>query len=306
MQKIAIIGAGRVGEASAQFIAAGRLCREIALVDIHDGPPKGVALDLQQTGLVLDSDTHLSGSSDYASIAGAGLVIVTAGLPRKPGMSRSDVLESNVQILDSVVEQVMRYAPDSMLLVVSNPVDVLTYRAWKKTGWARNRIFGQAGILDSSRMAAFIASETGLSISDITTMVLGGHGDNMVPLPRYCTINGVPISHFIETKRLDEIIQRTRDGGAEILGLRQNSSAYDAPGVAVTAMVESIVLDRKRLLPCVALLDGEFSQSDIAIGVPCVLGRNGVERVVDLDLDDDERANFEHSVASLRTDMALL
>jgi malate dehydrogenase len=200
----------------------------------------------------------------------------------------------------------MQYAPDAQVLIVSNPVDTLTYRVAQRTGWDRSRIFGQAGVLDASRMASFIAQETGFSALDITTMVLGGHGDTMVPVPRFCTINGIPISHFISEERIEAIMERTRQGGAEILALRKNSSAYDAPGAAVAAMVDAIVNNRRRLLSCVALLEGEYGESDIAMGVPCVLGERGMESIVELDLNARERADFDRSASAVRADIERL
>ncbi len=306
MNKISIIGAGRVGETTAQILAEEELCREIALLDVRDGVPEGVALDILQTAPFFEFDCSMTGSSDPRILADSDLVVVTAGLPRKPGMSRSDVLEANVRVIDEVTDQIMEYAPDAMILVVSNPVDTLTYRVARRTGWHRNRVFGQAGVLDASRMASFIAQETGFSALDITTIVLGGHGDTMVPVPRFCTINGIPITHFIPAERIDAIMERTRQGGAEILALRKNSSAYDAPGAAVAAMVDAIVHNRRRLLSCVALLEGEYGQTDLAMGVPCVLGEKGVESVVELDLNEHEQADFDRSVAAVRADIARL
>lgn len=306
MNKISIIGAGRVGETTAQILAEEELCREIALLDVRDGVPEGVALDILQTAPFFEFDCAMSGSSDPKILEGSDLVVVTAGLPRKPGMSRSDVLEANVRVIDEVTDQIMEYAPDAMILVVSNPVDTLTYRVARRTGWDRSRVFGQAGVLDASRMASFIAQETGFSALDITTMVLGGHGDTMVPVPRFCTINGIPIAHFIPADRIDAIMERTRQGGAEILALRKNSSAYDAPGAAVAAMVDAMVHNRRRLLSCVALLEGEYGQTDLAMGVPCVLGEKGVESVVELDLNEREQADFDRSVAAVRADIARL
>lgn len=306
MNKISIIGAGRVGETTAQILAEEELCREIALLDVRDGVPEGVALDILQTAPFFEFDCAMSGSSDPRILKDSDLVVVTAGLPRKPGMSRSDVLEANVRVIDEVTDQIMEYAPDAMILVVSNPVDTLTYRVARRTGWDRSRVFGQAGVLDASRMASFIAQETGFSALDITTMVLGGHGDTMVPVPRFCTINGIPIAHFIPADRIDAIMERTRQGGAEILALRKNSSAYDAPGAAVAAMVDAMVHNRRRLLSCVALLEGEYGQTDLAMGVPCVLGEKGVESVVELDLNEREQADFDRSVAAVRADIARL
>lgn len=306
MNKVAIIGAGRVGETTAQILAEHETCREVALLDVREDAARGVALDICQTAAFFDFDTQIVGSENPAIIVDANLVVITAGLPRKPGMSRSDVLDANVRILDSILENVLTYAPDATLLLVSNPVDVLTYRAWKKTGWDRSRIIGQAGVLDASRMANFIAFETGFSAKDITTLVLGGHGDTMVPLPRYCTVNGIPVSHFIGQDKLNEIIDRTRGGGAEILALRKNSSAYNAPGASVVAMIDAISHNRKRILPSVAILDGEYGEEEIAMGVPCILGDDGLEQVVELELNDDEQALFRQSVAYIRNDLARL
>ena len=306
MQKVAIVGAGRVGETTAQILAEQEICREVVLIDIRDDVPQGVALDIFQTAPFFEFDTRVSGSNDPAAMKDAEVVIITAGVPRKPGMSRSDVLGTNVAVIDGIVDDMLRYAPDAIAIVVTNPVDVLTYRVWQRTGWPRERVLGQAGVLDASRMAAFIALETGFSTRDITTMVLGGHGDSMVPVPRFCTVNGVPVSHFIDDARLDEIVQRTRDGGAEILALRKNSSAYDAPGASVAAMIDAISHHRNRLLPCVAILQGEYGEDDVAMGVPCVLSHSGLQQVVDLGLDAGENAMFRESAASVKADIARL
>jgi malate dehydrogenase len=306
MNKISIVGAGRVGETTAQILAEQELCREIALYDVREDVPEGIALDIFQTAPFFEFDTRLHGSNDPVVMADSDLVVVTAGFPRKPGMSRSDVLAANVKIIDEVTDHIVAHAPNAIVLVVSNPVDTLTYRIAQRTGWPRTRVFGQAGVLDASRMAAFIAEETGFSALDITTLVLGGHGDTMVPMPRYCTINGVPVSHFISPDRLAAIIDRTRKGGAEILALRKNSSAYDAPAAAVAAMVDAISNNRRRLMPCVALLDGEYGERDIAMGVPCILNERGLAEVVELDLTDEERANFDQSIGSVRADIARL
>jgi malate dehydrogenase len=306
MKKISIVGAGRVGETTAQILAEEELCREIALYDVREDVPEGVALDIFQTAPFFEFDCRLSGSNDPAILAGSDLVVITAGFPRKPGMSRSDVLAANVKIIDDVTDHIVAHAPDAIVLVVSNPVDTLTYRIAQRTGWSRQRVFGQAGVLDASRMAAFIAQETGFSALDITTLVLGGHGDTMVPMPRYCTINGVPVSKFIAPDRLEAIIERTRKGGAEILALRKNSSAYDAPAAAVAAMIDAISNNRRRLMPCVAMLDGEYGERDICMGVPCILDESGLSSIVELELDAQERAHFDSSVASVRADIARL
>ncbi len=306
MSKITIVGAGRGGESTAQFLAARNLCREIVLLDISDGAARGAALDIQEVAPLFAYDTRLIGSTDHALMLDSELIIITAGLPRKPGQSRSDVMASNIPIIDGIVEGAMKYAPDAILLFVTNPVDVITYHAFHKTGWPRNRVFGQAGVLDSTRMASFIAMETGFSSMDINTMVLGGHGDTMVPMLRYCTVAGIPVEKFIEKERLEAIVERTRNGGAEILALRQNSSAYDAPAASVTEMVDAIVHNRNRILPTVCLLDGEYGHSDIAIGVPAMLGQNGVIDIIELDMNKEEQAMFDHSASLVRKDIDLL
>jgi malate dehydrogenase len=306
MNKITIVGAGRVGESTAQFIAAKKLCSEIVMLDINEGAAKGAALDIQEVSPLFQYDTRLIGGVDHALMADSGLIIITAGLPRKPGMSRTDVLASNIPIMDGIIDGAMKYAPDAILLFVTNPVDVITYHAFIKTGWSRNRVFGQAGVLDSSRMASFIAMETGYSIMDIYAMVLGGHGDTMVPMLRYCTIAGIPIERFIAKDKIDSIVERTRNGGAEILALRKNSSAYDAPAASVTEMVDAIVHNRNRILPTVCLLDGEYGHSDIALGVPAVLGKNGIEDIIQLKMSEAEQAMFDNSASLVREDVDLL
>lgn len=303
MNKISIVGAGRVGESTAQFIAEKKLCQELMLIDIREGVPQGVALDIQETAPLLGFDTEVNGSHHADAMKDSELVIVTAGIPRQPGMSRSDVLGTNVKIIDSIAADIKQYAPNSFVIVVSNPVDSLTYRMLKQTGFPRNRVFGQAGVLDSTRMASFIAMETGLSILDIHAMVLGGHGDSMVPMTRFTTISGIPIKHYLDDKTIEEIVDRTRNGGAEILGLRKTSSAYDAPAASVTAMVESIVHNSKRVLPCVAILEGEYAQQDVAMGVPCVLSAKGLERIIELPLNEEEQKLFDSTIASIQKDL---
>jgi malate dehydrogenase len=306
MKKISIIGAGRVGESTAHNLATMELCREVMLIDIKEGMPQGAALDIYESAQQFGFDTKLSGDTDLKAMAGSELIVITAGLPRKPGMSRSDVLDANVPIITGIVDEAKRSAPDAMLVLVTNPVDVLTYVAWKRTGWKRNCVFGLSGVLDASRMASFIAMESGFSIKDITTMVLGGHGDSMVPMPRYTCINGIPIENFFDNDTIERIVDRTRNGGAEILGLRKNSSAYDAPAAAVASMVDAVVRNRKRILPCVAILDGEYGQKDICMGVPVVLGEGGMEKVVELKFTEKEQALFDQSAQHIRQDLARL
>lgn len=303
MKKITIIGAGRVGESTAQFLAKQNLCRELVLLDINEGAAKGCALDIQETAPIFGFDVNVQGSTDPASMTDSTLVIITAGIPRKPGMSRSDVLDTNIKILNGIVDNILQYAPNSKLLVVSNPVDILTYQAWKRTGWNRNRIFGQAGVLDSARMAAFVSMETGISVKNINALVLGGHGDAMVPMTRFTTISGIPIEHFLDQASIDNIIKRSRFGGAEILGLRQNSSAYDAPAAAITEMVDAIGRERNQILPTVAILDGEYGETAIAMGVPCILGKQGMQTVIDLPLTQQEKRFFDQTVAGIKQDI---
>ena len=306
MNKISVIGAGRVGESTAQFVAVNNLVDEIALVDIRGGAAEGAALDIQQSSPIFKFDTRVIGGADHSLIADSDLIVITAGLPRKPGMSRSDLLASNIAIIDSLIESFNRYAPDSILLFVTNPVDVVTYHALTSTGWARNRIFGQAGVLDSSRMATFIAMETGQPISDIKTLVMGGHGDTMVPMLNHSSIGGKPLTDFMDQKTIDAIVERTRNGGAEILGLREVSSAYNAPAASVLEMTLAMLNDSKKVLPTVCMLEGEYGHSDLAIGVPAVLGKEGMEEVISLDLNADETRMFDHSVSLVRKDLAIL
>jgi malate dehydrogenase len=306
MNKISVIGAGRVGETTAQTLAQQGMCNEVVLLDIREGAAAGAALDIRQTAPFFGFDVRVTGGTDPALLGDSDLVIITAGSPRKPGMSRSDVLGINRDVIDSILDDVLEYAPDSLLLMVSNPVDVLTHHAWKRTGWERRRIFGQAGVLDASRMASFIAEATNLSIKDINTMVIGGHGDLMVPLTRFSTINGVPATTFMDQDTIEQVNKRTRHGGAEVLGLRQISSAYNAPAAAVATMVDAIANNRRHVLPCVCILDGEYKQQDITTGVPAILGRNGIEQVVELPLNEAEQSGFLASIESIRADLKQL
>jgi malate dehydrogenase len=304
MRKITIVGAGRVGESTAQTLAQNEQIHEIVLTDVREGVARGTALDIQESALLFGFDTQVSGDEQPAAMAGSDIVVITAGLPRKPGMSRSDVLAANLEVTRAIVADVARYAPDAILIMVTNPVDVLTHTAWRQTGWDRARVFGLSGVLDSARMASFIALETGLSIKDVTALVLGGHGDAMVPMPRYTTINGIPLDHFLDADRIKAIVERTRNGGAEILALKKTSSANDSPAAAIAVMVDAVCNDRKRILPCVAVLDGEYGERDLSIGVPVVLGRRGVERIIELPLTGQEKTQFAQSVQQVRQDLA--
>ncbi len=301
MKKIAIVGPGRVGESAAQILAKEELCHELVLIGEYSDSTQGIALDIQETAPLFGFDTRVFGGADPEAMSGSDLVIVCAGSPRKPGMSRDALLDANLPIISSIVDSVMRFAPDAMLLMVTNPVDVLTYQVWRHSGWDRRRVFGLSGVLDSTRMASFIALETGFSVKDITAMVLGGHGDAMVPLPRYSSINGVPIDNFLSAETIARLIEHTRKGGAEIIALKKTSSAYDSPAASIAAMVDAVSLDRRRILPCVAILDGEYGEQDIAMGVPVVLAANGVEKVVELSLSEDEQTALAKSAAQLRS-----
>ncbi len=306
MRKICIVGAGRVGESAAQIIAKEELCREVALLDINEGVPQGIALDIQQSGSLLRFDTRITGSTDPSIMADSDMIIITAGFPRKPGMSRSDVLDANLSIIDGLVDHAMNFAPDTMIMMVTNPVDVLTWRAWQRTGWSRNRVFGQSGALDTARMISFIATETGYSIKDISALVLGGRGDAMVPLPRFTDISGIPIEHFLDDATISRIAERTRQGGGEILALKKHSSAYDSPAAAIASMVDAIQHNRKRILPCVSILDGEYGQHGIAMGVPAVLDENGLAKIIELKLNVSEQKDFDRSADMVRADIKLL
>jgi len=303
MNKITIVGAGRVGESAAHNLAKAELCREVVLIDIKEGVPQGTALDIQESAPIFDFDTTLTGSNDLHAMAASDMVVITAGIPRKPGMSRSDVLDTNLAVVNGIVDVLLETAPAALLLIVSNPVDVLTYAAWKRTGWPRHRVFGMAGVLDSARMASFVAMETGFSVKDISAMVLGGHGDTMVPMTRFTCINGIPIEHFLSKQQIQKIVERTRGGGAEILSLRKTASAYDAPAAAIAAMVDAISHNRRHILPGVAVLQGEYGLRDTCMGVPVVFGENGVEQVIELPFTPEEAAEFKRSAAMVQADL---
>lgn len=304
MNKLSIVGAGMVGEAAAQIIAREEYCRELMLVDVQGELAQGKALDVWQAAVESGSDTRVHGGSNPEMLQDSDLVVITAGVPRKPGQSRQDVLSINLPILDGIMQDINRHAPAATVLVVSNPVDVLTYRAWSLSELGRGKVFGQAGVLDTARMKCFIAEETGFSARDITALVLGGHGDSMVPLMRYCGIGSVPLSHFLSSEQIERIVQRTRQGGGEILGLKKLGSACDAPGVAIAQMVDAIANRRNRILPTVAMLEGEYGRTDIAMGVPCVLSAEGLARVIELPLDAQEQAMFDHSADAVVRDIA--
>ena len=306
MKKITIVGAGRVGESTAQILANEELAHHVVLTDIREGVAAGTALDIQESAILFGFDTEVTGDDSASAMADSDMVIITAGLPRKPGMSRSDVLEANYNVIRGVAADVVQYAPNAMVILVTNPVDIMTYAFMKETGWSRNRVFGLSGVLDAARMASFIAMETGFSIKDISAMVLGGHGDSMVPMVRYTTVNGISIDNFMDADRIARIVDRTRNGGAEILALKKTSSANDSPAAAVAAMVDAVCNNRKRLMPCVAIVAGEYGYQDLAIGVPVVLGAEGMEKVIELKLTDEERQLLDDSAMQVKRDLESL
>ena len=304
--KISIVGAGNVGATAAHWAAAQEL-GDIVLVDIPQvgDMPKGKALDLYESAPISGSDSRIAGTNGYEETAGSDVVVITAGVPRKPGMSRDDLLSTNAGIVRGVAEQAAKVSPNAVFIVVSNPLDAMVYVAWKASGFPHQRVVGQAGILDTSRFRTFLAMELGVSVEDVIALLMGGHGDTMVPLPRYASVGGIPITQLIPKERLDQIVQRTRDGGAEIVNLLK-TSAYYAPGAAVVQMVEAIVRDKKRVLPCAAYCNREYGVGGYFVGVPVVLGTGGVEKVIEVELNGEERAAFEKSVAAVKDLVAAL
>jgi malate dehydrogenase len=299
--KIAVIGAGNVGATTAHWCAAAGL-GDIVLLDIPqtEGMPQGKALDLLQAAPIAGFHAQVAGTTNYDDTAGSDVVVITAGVPRKPGMSRDDLLATNARIVGEVAAEIKRTSPEAVVIVVSNPLDAMAQRAMLVTGFPPQRVVGQAGVLDAARFRAFLALELGVSPQDISAMLLGGHGDTMVPLPSCTAVAGIPVTQLIRPERLAEIIQRTRDGGAEIVSLLKTGSAYYAPAAATARMVEVIVRDQKRLLPCAAYCDREYSVGGYYVGVPVVLGSGGVERIIELDLGPDDRAAFQKSVAAVK------
>jgi malate dehydrogenase len=297
--KVTVVGAGMVGGSLAQRLAE-RDYADIVLVDVVEGLPQGKALDILEAGPVYGYDSLVSGSNGYEESAGSDLVVITSGIARKPGMSRDDLLKTNAGIVRQVTESVAKTSPNSILVVVSNPLDAMVTLAHEVSGFPKHRVVGMAGILDSARYRTFIALELGVSVEDVHGFVLGGHGDTMVPLPRYTTVAGIPLPALMSRDRIDAVVDRARNGGAEIVGLLKTGSAYYAPSASVVDMVDSILLDKKRVLPCAAYLEGEYGIEGIFMGVPCVLGARGVERVLEIELDDDERAALMKSADSVR------
>jgi len=304
-RKVTVIGAGNVGATTAQQIIETGLA-DVVLVDIVEGLPQGKALDLLEAAPVAGYDVRITGTNDYADTAHSKIIVVTSGLARQPGMSRDDLMARNAGIVESVVKQAAPLSPGAIIIVVTNPLDAMCHVALKASGFPPERVIGMAGVLDSARFRAFIAEELQVSVRDIRAFVLGGHGDTMVPLPRYSTVGGVPMTELMSAERVEALVERTRNGGAEVVALLKTGSAYYAPAASVVEMIEAILRDRRRVLPCAAYLGGEYGVTDLYMGVPIVLGNGGVEKIIEISLTDDERAAFDRSADSVRELLAKL
>jgi malate dehydrogenase len=303
---VAVVGAGNVGATAAQRLAEKNLARTVVMIDVVEGVPQGKGLDQWQSGPIEGFDTRVVGSNGYDEAAGADLFVVTAGIARKPGMSRDDLVKTNAGIVRSVAKEIARAAPKSIIVVVSNPLDVMCYVAMKATGFPRERVLGMAGVLDTARYRTFLAEAMDVSVEDIQAMVLGGHGDTMVPLVSYTTVSGIPVSQLMPADKLAAIVDRTRNGGAEIVAFLKTGSAYYAPSAAAIQMVEAIALDKRRILPCSVWLQGEYGLRDVFCGVPCKLGRNGLEQIIDIKLTEAERAELVKSAEAVRSTQAVV
>jgi malate dehydrogenase len=299
-KKIALIGGGNIGGVLAQELAYREL-GDVVIFDVVEGMPQGKALDMAEGAPLLGSDAKVEGANDYKGITGADVVIITAGLARKPGMSRDDLLKTNLEIMKQVATGVRDNAPDAFVIVVSNPLDAMVYTFKEISGFPKNRVVGMAGVLDSSRFRAFVAWELGVSVKDVTALVLGGHGDTMVPLTRYCTVVGIPVSQLVPQDRLDAIVQRTKGAGGEVVGLLKTGSAFVSPALCVIEMAEAYLKDKKRVLACACQLEGEYGVDGLYVGVPCILGAGGVERVLEVEMNADERKLFDGSVEHVRS-----
>ncbi len=302
--KITVVGGGNVGATAAQRIAEKELANEVVLVDVIEGLPQGKGLDMYESAPVEGFDTKLTGANTYDATANSDVVVITAGIARKPGMSRDDLLNTNAGIIKSVTEQVVAKSPKAILIIVSNPLDVMVYTALKVSGFDRHRVVGMAGILDTARFRSFIAMELNVSVEDVTAFVLGGHGDSMVPLPRYTSVAGIPLTDLLDQATIDKLVTRTRNGGAEIVNYLKTGSAYYAPSAAATQMVEAIVKDKKRILPCAVYLQGEYGMNDTVVGVPVKLGRNGIEEIIQIKLTAEEQAALKKSADDVKATMA--
>ena len=298
-KKVTVVGAGHVGATTAQRLAEKELC-DVVLIDIVEGVPQGKALDLAEAAPIEKHDAKITGSNKYEASEGSDIVIITAGIPRKPGMSRDDLLSTNASIMKSVTENIAAFSPDAVLIIVSNPLDAMCHVAYKASNFHRNRVIGMAGVLDSARFRAFISMELNVSVENTHAFVLGGHGDTMVPLPRYSTVAGIPITELLSKERIDALIERTRNGGAEIVGLLKTGSAYYAPASAAVEMAEAVLKDKKKILPCAAYLKGEYGINDLFIGVPVKLGSNGIEEIIQITLTDEENAALQKSADAVK------
>ncbi|MFO7979560.1 MAG: malate dehydrogenase [Candidatus Aminicenantes bacterium] len=305
-KKVSVIGAGHVGEVTAFKIAEKELAEEVVLLDVIEDMPIGKGLDMREGGPVGKYDTKIFGTNSYQDTADSDIVVITAGKPRKPGMSRDELVDANFNIVKPVTENVAKYSPNAILIVVSNPLDAMAYTALKVSGFPKNRVVGMAGILDTTRYRTFIAMETNVSVESIQALVLGGHGDTMVPIVRYTTLSGIPVSHFISKERLDEIVQRTAGGGGEIVKYLKTGSAYYAPAQAITEMVESMVKNKNKILPCAAYLEGEYGINGIYFGVPVTLGSNGVEDIIEIELTNEEKEAIKKSETAVRNVINIL
>jgi malate dehydrogenase len=306
LEKVAVVGAGNVGATAAQRLAEKSLARSVVMIDVIEGVPQGKALDQWQSGPIEGFDTRVVGGQSYEDAADADLFVVTAGIPRKPGMSRDDLVKTNAGIVRSVSEQIARVAPKAIVIMVANPLDVMCYVALKVTRFPRERVIGMAGVLDTARYRMFLAEALDVSVEDIQAMVLGGHGDTMVPLVTYTAVSGIPVTQLLPREKLEAIVQRTRDGGAEIVAHLKTGSAFYAPSAAAVQMVEAIALDKRRILPCAAWLQGEYGVRDVYCGVPCKLGRGGLQRIVEVTLTEAERRDLEKSAEAVRATQAIV
>ena len=298
-KKVSIVGAGNVGATAAHWIASKELA-DVVLIDIMEGVPQGKALDLLQAMPVEKRDSAILGTNDYADTANSDIVVITAGIPRKPGMSRDDLLNTNFKIMQDVVGKVVKYSPNCIMIVVSNPLDAMAQAAFKMSGFSRNRVIGMAGVLDSARFRTFIAQELNVRVENVTAFVLGGHGDTMVPLARYSTVAGIPITELIAPAKLEALVERTRNGGAEIVKFLKTGSAYYAPSASAVEMVEAILKDKKKILPCAVHLEGEYGITGLFVGVPVKLGANGMEQIIEIKLTESEQAALNKSAASVK------
>jgi len=305
MAKISVIGAGMTGSTTAHWLAE-REIADIVLVDIMEGMPQGKALDMTEAMPIIGKDVSILGTNDYADTKDSDIIVITAGLPRRPGMSREDLLVKNANIVGSVAEETIKYSPNAIYLILTNPLDTMTYMTMKKTGLPASKVIGQAGVLDSARMSAFIAMETGVSVTNINCYVLGGHGDSMVPLTRHSNIAGVPLEKYMDADKLAAIVQRTRKGGGEIVGLLKTGSAFYAPSAAIAQMAEAILKDKKQILPCAAYLNGEYGQEGIFFGVPVMLGKDGIEKIIEYELNDDEKTALQASADAVHASVETL